>query len=502
MPIGTLGSRPIAWVEPSGSILDADGRTTLRWWVLAEDRLHVTEQETAVRQRLVEHGPVVETAVRVPGGDVVATIFGAVAAGGTGDPIVGLEIRNATAVPVAIAVVVGPVVVDQVGEHGLVGADGRAVTWSRRPSDQFIGASAEELADRLRAEAVATTGPVQGSGHVLTLLPLPHSQTLRVGWGRAHQLDALPAPEQVVAGWQNQMERGAALVPVDEAARVVWERDRRRVLLDDSPFTSVGLAARVGATLRLGWFDEASAATELLLERRGRGGRFVGDDVVATIAALDALSGWSRAGAPPESYDDLAVAVAAAATWLGSPRRVRRLDAGQGRRACLAVGRAASFLEWTGHGDAAVALRDRAPSIPTLDEDAAEGAVAELEPVDDAATRITRLLDGIAIDDDAGVIVLAGWSRGMRGLPIELHGLPTRWGQFSMALRWHGRRPALLWELEPWPDHPTTAIPELSAPGIDAAWRGSGWTGEDLLAEPEGVPVELTLGRPDEGSFS
>src|SRR5690606_19813207 len=77
VPVGTLGSGPIAWVDPGGVVTDADGRTTLRWWVLAEDRLHVIEDEAAVRQRLVDDGPVVETAVRVPGGDIVGTVFAA-----------------------------------------------------------------------------------------------------------------------------------------------------------------------------------------------------------------------------------------------------------------------------------------------------------------------------------------------------------------------------------------------------------------------------------------
>jgi hypothetical protein len=256
--------------------------------------------------------------------------------------------------------------------------------------------------------------------------------------------------------------------------------------------------------LRLGWFDEASAATEALLERRGGRGRFVGeDDVEATIAALSALSAWSRAGAPPESYDDLAIAVAAAAAWLGSPRRMRRLETTTAERARVALSDAASFLAWAGHADAADAIRERIPADAPVDDPIDGPADSDADAAaDDAARRIVTLLDGLATDDETGVVVLAGWTRAMRGLPVEVHGLPTRWGLFSMALRWHGRRPALLWELEPWPGHATTTIPELRAPGIDAAWRGAGWTGEDLLAEPEGVRVELSLGRPDEGSFS
>ncbi|MGH8976788.1 MAG: hypothetical protein ACRDV7_01845 [Acidimicrobiia bacterium] len=62
------------------------------------------------------------------------------------------------------------------------------------------------------------------------------------------------------------------------------------------------------------------------------------------------------------------------------------------------------------------------------------------------------------------------------GQPIAVHELPLRVGTLSFALRWHGARPALLWD--------APAGVTLRAPVLDPTWQGSGGAGEALLAEP------------------
>ena len=72
------------------------------------------------------------------------------------------------------------------------------------------------------------------------------------------------------------------------------------------------------------------------------------------------------------------------------------------------------------------------------------------------------------------------------GQPIEVHGVPTAYGTLSFAVRWHGERPALLWELEPHPGardlihHEVT----LRAPGLDPGWLTTEARGEALLGVP------------------
>ncbi len=70
------------------------------------------------------------------------------------------------------------------------------------------------------------------------------------------------------------------------------------------------------------------------------------------------------------------------------------------------------------------------------------------------------------------------------GQGIELHDTPTAFGEFGFAVRWHGDRPALLWELEPSPTAPPFRI---EAPALDPAWSSTETKGEALLA-PWKVP--------------
>ena len=75
------------------------------------------------------------------------------------------------------------------------------------------------------------------------------------------------------------------------------------------------------------------------------------------------------------------------------------------------------------------------------------------------------------------------------GQGIEVHGAPTAVGTMSYAVRWHGERPALLWELEV---HDAALPVRLRAPGLDPSWSTDRARGEALLAAP-------AVGRADAG---
>jgi hypothetical protein len=64
------------------------------------------------------------------------------------------------------------------------------------------------------------------------------------------------------------------------------------------------------------------------------------------------------------------------------------------------------------------------------------------------------------------------------GQGIEVHDAPTHQGLLSFAVRWHGERPALLWELVP---HDDVDRVKLTAPSLDAAWSSEDLRGEALL---------------------
>jgi hypothetical protein len=74
----------------------------------------------------------------------------------------------------------------------------------------------------------------------------------------------------------------------------------------------------------------------------------------------------------------------------------------------------------------------------------------------------------------------------------EVHDAPTAHGRLSYAIRWHGERPALLWELEAHPGGTggagEPAPVRLTVPGLDPGWSTTLPRGEALLA-PVVTPV-------------
>lgn len=115
-----------------------------------------------------------------------------------------------------------------------------------------------------------------------------------------------------------------------------------------------------------------------------------------------------------------------------------------------------------------------------------------------AADDVTRILDhrvtaGLPSQCPGGVVKTAWnderFASGPELLPLgipvdwygqsfEVYGVPTLGGStVSFGIRWHGERPAVLWEQ-------TGAPVELTAPAVDPAWRTNDAHGEALWAAP------------------
>jgi hypothetical protein len=150
----------------------------------------------------------------------------------------------------------------------------------------------------------------------------------------------------------------------------------------------------------------------------------------------------------------------------------------------------------SGSGSAATELlalaRTGTPGV-LVDRVDAQGAPDGSRGIDPAAiaARVAAVLDVAMTEGPEGPVVLPSWTSAWFGQSIEAHGVRTRWGVASYAIRWHGERPAILWEVEPGdgvdPDGPG---PVFTAPGLDPQWRGQGWAGEGLLNRlepPEGI---------------
>ena len=67
------------------------------------------------------------------------------------------------------------------------------------------------------------------------------------------------------------------------------------------------------------------------------------------------------------------------------------------------------------------------------------------------------------------------------GQPIEVHGLPTAAGTVDYAVRWHGARPALLWDLQL---RAGVLAPKVTIDGLAAGWSSRELRSETLLPAP------------------
>ena len=83
-------------------------------------------------------------------------------------------------------------------------------------------------------------------------------------------------------------------------------------------------------------------------------------------------------------------------------------------------------------------------------------------------------------DGGAGLALCSMLPEGWRGQGIEVHDAPTHHGVVSFAVRWHGERPVLLWELTPHADAPSVPV-RLTAPGLDPSWSSTALAGEEAL---------------------
>jgi hypothetical protein len=582
--LGLLGHGRLGRVDERGGVTLADG-SSLVWWVGAEDRWRVPAAETAVRQRLVDDVPVVETKLRLPGGDVVARAYGAADADGT--PGVVVELVNDTPVPVAMAVT------------------------SPRPRVRFAREPSQWVDDT-------------------AFFPLPHGATMRLAVGDPPPApDRLPAAEQVARGWRLQLDAAARISVPDPPLASTVTAARSALLLAD-PEDPLAIALRAEALAAWGHEADARALADDLL----RGTRRLADgtgSLAATGQALYALGSVARLAPDPEQLEAMARPVARAAHWIERKRMVRkhRKDARRARLlpagpqppelgaadqtywddwwSIAGLARAADLLAAAGQAEGGIDARrfakgladdvDRSaatvtaglPSLAlpagpgrsldagivgavagvaiggadpddlhvaaTLDVVRAElapeagvapgvlgtGASAWLtallaraeaasgdrrawtrlrwlvtaaagrggwpeleggEPVVDVPLRdpdpvataafllaVRTLLvaeRGPYLEPPRGLSLLPVLPPGWVGQEVEVHDLPTAFGPLGFAVRWHGERPALLWELRSALGAPPFT---LDVPGLDPTWSSPEPVGEALLAPvQEGTP--------------
>lgn len=308
---------------------------------------------------------------------------------------------------------------------------------NRSPAPFAVAVSRADLLASRPPSRVEASVPGVPDGAVV--YPVAHRTTLRLALAHdAPHPGPLPgelaSAEQVARGWLALAERGARFVvpDVDVAAAVVAARTA--LVLEGPPpdgnddvahLLALSDLARAGEDIEVDQHDPApalAAAIERIL-RRHRPRRF------------------GRSGPPPALAWDEAAA----------------LEGGREVLARLGEERAAT--------DLAAVLASFPPPGPPPDEATAPDAARFLALV---ARRLVAPAPG-------GADVMAGVPSAWIGSSIEAHGLTVPAGAVSVAVRWHGERPALLWEC--------SAPMRLTATRLDPSWSSEATTrGEALLA--------------------
>ena len=378
--IGTLVDGTLATVGSAGQV-SGPNIGALNWWIAADDRWHTPPHEPTCRQSRLEGTPVVETAIRVPSGDVVHRVYAVVDQGG----LVVVEVENQSTLPIAVAF----------DRHDLL--------TSRPPT------------------AMAIQGIELAEGSIV--VPIGKGSTIRValGQGTGSLPSTVPSADAVMRGWLGVIDRSPHLVLPDDAVRLSVLRDRSDLLLADLPTRADPVAFLLAVSERV---------------RCGQSAEPFVDDVVVAAVAVAKLS-----KKPAASFS-----------------------------AAAALARASEVLR---HADQSQAADD----VDRMRAKCAASVSSVPSPNESVPYRLARTLDGLAsVQNDELVLLAEPVPPAWFGQPLEVHDAPLSDGSVSFAVRWHGDRPALLWE--------TTHLGDVRCPGLDPSWCGVGLKGEALLAAP------------------
>ncbi len=365
--IGNVSSPWEAVVDPRGLVTPWYDGWSLDWWVGAEDRWHLPSREVAVRQRLVHATPVVETAMRVPGGDVVHRAY---AVSGPSELVV-VEVENQTPVPVALALAVRPynpeglAVIERIELHDghVVTVDGRvALVLPERTAR--MTASTFHDGDSLHAVVAGDAGTSlpdvrceAGLAQAAFIVPLPHRQTVRAivplraerrtrrrgltrrRVARGPDLPrALPTAAQVASGWRTHGERGVRLELPDTRLAEAVDANRRYLLLfhDGADITPGPLtyhrfwfrdaAYLLAAMGRYGLHDEVAQVLRTWPERQHVDGFFFSQrqEWDSNGAALWSLAEHWRLTRDTDLVAGMTHSIAKGAHWIERKRRSKR----------------------------------------------------------------------------------------------------------------------------------------------------------------------------------
>ena len=386
--IGILGQPWRATVTPAGDVYPWDDAEAVKWYVAADDRWHIPADEVAVRQRSIDGAPVLETRVRIPGGDVIQRVW--VGTGRLGSSALMMEFENDSPMAIAIAI------------------DRQDLLVSRPVA--------------VRSSAGEWPAPGLEIPREPTVIPVGHRTSVRAAWVISGSESGLnPAqlnPVQlniadfadwtaVARGWVSLSERASRFSISDL-------RDSQRVdELIVSERTEVALnPASLG--------DAPNAAVRWLLEERELKRMDLKEtDLVELSGAVETISRAAKRGRI--AVADAMVGLKAAAYLLGTAEERALVDL---RKVVAKI------------------VGSKKSSLMKMLNSSSVGANVNLI--------VSEVENEFAAMSDEGVITfLPGGLKPERlGVQFEVHGIAVGLThRVSFAVRWHGPNAAVIWEV-------------------------------------------------------
>ncbi len=542
--LGTTGAPPSAFVDEIGTVHETGRRLALAWAVHGPDGwLLPGSGGCRITRTTRAGGAIVESGIKVPSGQVIHRCYVAQVSGRS---VAIVEVDNASAIPVAVALRLAPSPLLEAApmaeRTGAVTASGDVVRYNGLP---YI------YLDRPAAPEATASGPagLPPDGYPV-VIPVTHRSCVRmviVGID-AEPLGAVPpAPAQVESGWMQRLSSGTRVRSDDGVIDELWrsalvslmvatdiEHVPRPLGVDGSEWTFVDEARVAGALATTGFADESGLVLGSLLEHLQGGPLGPSPDDEAVV--LGALGRWFRATADTSLVSTFPVEL------LGAADRILRQSSSRARRlwsrrrpttprstvsatATRSILDLAAMLSAIDEAEAASILIGRLDRRGPIERGTGEPSVPaeSADPVDDVerferirhrnghfptsvdaacrrnhgsgddprrAADVVDAVRSVLVDDtgaargsrtlDVVPFLVPRW----RGTNFDVHDLPTALGSLSFGVRWHGPRPALLWELEPGPGVSAGDV-MLTSRGLDVTWIGSGVSGDALLTEPE-----------------
>lgn len=430
---------PVGRIDAAGTVATTDGSWRVEWGAKSGADWKLAPNEVAVRQDRVDDTPVFETWMRVAGGDVIQRV--GVINDGDGRALV-IEYENASPDAVVVATV-GIGDAPMTTDAGGASIDG--VPWIRSTR---VGAATVGVDIWPAVQAGPSGVDASGHGGAAVLTPVPHRQRVAVVVAIDGEIPTRDVtPEDVASGWRTVTADALDVEVPDVQLNAAW----RRVLCD--LVLAAGTDDPVIAGEAAWWLDlaglhrEADRGRAAVLAAADRGEL----DADGAVVGLRALASRALRTGEPSDLAEVAGPLAAIAG--------KQLDQATARLVARAATSAPDVAADAAALGERLTIADRAPTSPV-------------------ATGAARVLGHLFADADVTgeLSMLPEVPDTWRGQAIDVRRMVTGLGTLSFSVRWHGERPAVLWERAGGPDDAV-----LRCPGLDLAWSTSDRDGEALL---------------------